>query len=367
MLSRLLVVGFVLASFSVRLSSAMESVRVSADGKGFVRRYSGKPFMPWGMNYSSNDLEERWDKDWPAIEGDLAELKRLGANVLRIHLQFDKFMAGPDKLRKHSLRQLGRFVKLAEKGGLYLDITGLACYTPADHLPWYDALDEARRWEVQARFWRAVARQCAGSPAIFCYDLMNEPVVPGSDDRKPGQWYSGQLFGGKDYLQMIALRQHGRPRDVIARDWAATLGAAIRKEDRERLITVGLLPTLKGTYFFGFVPTTLAPAIDFMSVHIYPEHKEPAEAMRILKQFVVPSKPLVVEETFPLSCSPEELRQFLLESRGTACGWLGHYLGKTQTELEALKRSAPLSLSDAASLQWFQLFQELKGQMAGGN
>src|SRR5260370_23757971 len=108
MLSRRLVVGFVLASFSVRLSSAMESVRVSADGKGFVQRASGKPFMPWGMNYSSNDLEERWDKDWPAIERDLAELKRLGANVLRIHLQFDKFMAGPHTLRRHPPPPAGR-------------------------------------------------------------------------------------------------------------------------------------------------------------------------------------------------------------------------------------------------------------------
>ena len=32
---------------------------------------------------------------------------------------------------------------------------------------------------MQARFWQAVAARCAASPAVFCYDLMNEPVVPG--------------------------------------------------------------------------------------------------------------------------------------------------------------------------------------------
>ena len=45
--------------------------------------------------------------------------------------------------------------------------------------PWYDALDESARWDAQAHFWEAIAEQCKTSPAVFCYDLMNEPVVPG--------------------------------------------------------------------------------------------------------------------------------------------------------------------------------------------
>ena len=40
--------------------------------------------------------------------------------------------------------------------------------------------------EAQARFWEAVATRCAGSPAVFCFDLMNEPVVPGGR-REPGE------------------------------------------------------------------------------------------------------------------------------------------------------------------------------------
>ncbi len=345
----------------------MESVRVSGDGRGLVLHPSGRPFTPWGMNYASNDIEDRWDRDWPGVERDLAELKRLGANVLRIHLQFNRFMAGPEQVSEHALGQLGRFLKLAEAKGLYLDITGLACYTPADNQPWYDALDEPQRWAVQSRFWQAVARRCKSSPAVFCYDLMNEPVSPGGDGRKAGQWYSGQLFGGYDYLQWIALAEGARPRDAIARDWARTLVAAIRKEDREHLVTVGLLPTLKGTYFFGFVPATLAPEVDFISVHIYPTHDNPAEAMRILKQFAVAGKPLVIEETFPLSCSAAELRQFLLDSRGIACGWIGHYLGKTRKELEHLKQSGRLTIPDATSLQWLALFEEMGTRMVGGH
>ena len=82
---------------------------------------------------------------------------------------------------------------LADETGLYLDLTGLGCYHKQDLPPWYDALEEAQRWEVQARFWSAIARACRGSPAVFCYDLMNEPVIGGG---KPGEWLTGEL-GGK--------------------------------------------------------------------------------------------------------------------------------------------------------------------------
>ena len=54
------------------------------------------------------------------------------------------------------------------------------------------SLDERPRWDVQARFWEAVARACADSPAVFCYDLMNEPVV--SEDKKDRGLDSGRFW-----------------------------------------------------------------------------------------------------------------------------------------------------------------------------
>ena len=82
----------------------------------------------------------------------------------------------------------------AEKTGIYLDITGLACYRKKDVPKWYDDLSEKDRWDVQARFWEAVAARCANSPAIFCYDLMNEPVVAGRA-RAPGDWLRAAAGG----------------------------------------------------------------------------------------------------------------------------------------------------------------------------
>src|SRR5207237_388260 len=104
-----------------------------------------------------------------------------------------RFMESPAKANVHSLLQLGKLVRLAEKTGLYLDLTGLGCYRKTDVPEWYDALSEGDRWAAQAVFWEAVAAECAKSPAIFCYDLMNEPLAPGGK-RKANDWYSGKPF-----------------------------------------------------------------------------------------------------------------------------------------------------------------------------
>src|SRR5262245_7885015 len=67
-------------------------IRVSKDGKGFELVPSGKKFIPWGFNYDHDAkgrlIEDYWDTDWDAIKGDFAEMKALGANVVRIHIQF---------------------------------------------------------------------------------------------------------------------------------------------------------------------------------------------------------------------------------------------------------------------------------------
>ena len=137
-------------------------------------------------------------------------MKRLGANVVRIHLQFGKFMKGPNEPNESALKQYARLVALAEQTNLYLDVTGLGCYHKKDVPKWYDRLSEEARWAAQANFWKYVANRSAQSPAIFCYDLMNEPVVPGGD-RKPEDWL-GPDFAGSCFVQCITLSQAGRPR-----------------------------------------------------------------------------------------------------------------------------------------------------------
>ncbi len=89
-----------------------------------------------GVNYDHDDagnlLEDYWASDWPRVVEDMREIKALGANVVRIHLQVGKFMTGTDQANQKSLDKLGELVRLAEELGLTLDVTGLACYHKAD-------------------------------------------------------------------------------------------------------------------------------------------------------------------------------------------------------------------------------------------
>jgi aryl-phospho-beta-D-glucosidase BglC (GH1 family) len=88
----------------------MPWVRVADDGHGFVLSSSGKPFVPWGFNYDHDEngrlLEDYWEEEWPKVEDDFRQMKQLGANVVRIHLQVSKFMTDPQKPNQASLERV---------------------------------------------------------------------------------------------------------------------------------------------------------------------------------------------------------------------------------------------------------------------
>ncbi len=336
-------------------SNEMQRVGVSRDKNGFVLEPSGKRFVVWGFNYDHDQagrlIEDYWNVDWPKVELDFQAMKMMGANVVRIHLQVGKFLDGPDTPNKRALDRLGKLVRLAESVGLYLDLTGLGCYQKEDVPGWYDALTEADRWGAQARFWRAVAGRCNQSPAIFCYDLMNEPVVPGGK-RANGEWL-GPAFAGKHFVQFITGDQNDRPRPEIASQWVRRLSAAVRGEDKQHLITVGLVdwsldrPGLTS----GFVPEKVAGDLDFLSVHLYPETGKIDEALKTLAGFAV-GKPVLIEETFPLKCSMDEFGLFVERSDKHAGGWIGFYWGTPPEELRRSKK-----ICDVVMLDWLEFFK----------
>ena len=335
--------------------SNLELIRPSNDGSGFIRAGSGAKFLAWGVNYDHDTpgrlLEDYWYQEWPTVVEDFKEIMALGANTVRIHLQTAKFMQTPTEPNKTSLEQLARLVDLAEETGLYLDITGLGCYHKKDVPDWYDAMDEAARWDVQARFWEAVAKTCAGSPAIFCYDLMNEPILPGADKAET-EWLAGE-FGGKHFVQRITLDLAGRTREQVAKAWVDKLVAAIRKHDDKHMITVGVIPWAlvwpnAKPFFYS---KEVGENLDFASVHFYPKKGEVEKALKALAVYEV-GKPLVVEEMFPLSCGIEELDAFIDGSRNIADGWISFYWGKS---IEDYARG-DLDIAGAIIKSWLEHF-----------
>ena len=349
-----------LAALSALAETPMPFVEVAADARGFRFAGTERRFAPCGFNYDHDDasrlIEDYWLKEWDAVAGDFREMKALGANVVRVHLQFGRFFPRADEPDAENLRQLTRLLALAEETGLYLDVTGLGCYRKSDVPAWYDALDEAGRWQAQAKFWATIAATCAQSPAVFCYDLMNEPVSPVGSG-KPGAWL-GPPFGGPDgfcYVQYNSRDQAERDRAVIAARWIETLVAAIRRHDKKHLVTVGLVDwslELPARLYSGFAPAKIVSPLDFISVHLYPRDDKLTDDLATLAAFAKAGKPVVIEETFPLNASMETFAKFIEASRKDAAGWMGFYWGKPVAELKP-----DVKIEDALVRAWLLFFQ----------
>jgi aryl-phospho-beta-D-glucosidase BglC (GH1 family) len=187
----LVVVSCVVAACGSPDSSSFEHgdvIVVNSDGWTFQHRQSKTPFVPKGVNYDHDSaepcerlLEEYWNDDWASVEGDFAEMKKLGFNAVRLHLQLPAFMNGPGAPNESALGRLDDVVELAHRNGQALLLTGLGNYRPDAVPQWFADLDDDAAMAAEAAFWQAIARRYPGEPAILGYDLQNEPVIAGSD------------------------------------------------------------------------------------------------------------------------------------------------------------------------------------------
>lgn len=341
---------------------ALEPIRLSQDGTHFVRGSQQERFLIWGVNYDHDRdgrlLDEYWDDAWSTVVEDFKEIKALGANCVRVHLQLGKFLESPATPNQQALQRLTELVRLAESLELYLDITGLACYHRANIPAWYDQLDEQQRWQAQKVFWQAVAQACAASPAIFCYDLMNEPILPGN--KVETEWLTGEL-AGKYFVQRISLDLRGRTRDEVAKAWINSLVDGIREHDQQHLITVGVIPWV---FVFGggqplFHSPEVGQRLDFVAVHFYPKRGEVDKALQALKAYDV-GKPIVIEEMFPLACDVAELTDFIHQSASLVDGYVSFYWGATADELRAPQ---PPSLAAAITASWLDNYSQLSQEL----
>lgn len=328
----------------------LKRVLVAQDGSHFVSEGETSEFRVRGFNYDHDNvgrlIEDYWNEQWTEIENDFCEMQELGANTIRIHLQFGKFMNSATEPNLQSLAKFTALVQLAERTRLYLDVTGLGCYHKRDVPDWYDALGEQERWEAQALFWQSVVKAAKGSPAIFCWDLMNEPVVPGGK-REDRDWL-GPAFGDKHFVQFITLDQANRSRPEIAKAWTRYLADAIRQTGDKAMITVGLVdwslnrPGLTS----GFEPKAILEDVDFIAMHLYPKSDQLAKDAETLRGFQL-GKPLIIEECFPLRCNTDELRDFLRQTSHLHNGWISFYWGSTPDELAEEK-----TMAAAITRQW---------------
>ena len=310
--------------FTQEVNSAERNPKIKIIKGAFIDS-EGKYFFPWGFNYTNSKgvelIEDNWDDKaiWGIITDDFQEMKDMGANVVRIHLQYHKFMEDQFTPNKHALWKLKDLVEMAETKELYLLITGLAAYRKSDQPDWYTNLNDRDRWETQKIFWKNIAKKVGQSNAVFAYDLINEPVVAvGCKTAGDCDWLPGEALGGYHFIQNISRNLENIFHETL-KSWIQEMTQAIRSVDDQTLITTGLL-NLGNVAQFG-------EDLDFISPHIYPGSKKIDVAVNFVENNQS-NVPLVITETFNLSCSIPELNEFLSRIEGKYQGLFGHYLKK---------------------------------------
>jgi aryl-phospho-beta-D-glucosidase BglC (GH1 family) len=138
--------------------------------------------------------------DYFLTEDDIAFMKKLGATVVRLPLNYRHFESdeNPFHYLEPGFERLDRAIKWCEKHGLYviLDLHAVQGWQNTD---WHcdNATRRALLWEhklFQDRFvglWEVLAEYYEGNATVAGYNLMNEPHTNGSQGRF-GNWDDNQ-------------------------------------------------------------------------------------------------------------------------------------------------------------------------------
>lgn len=302
-------------------SGALAMPRMTVHGD---RLYAGaKLWRAWGMNWGvANHVPVIAYFDHPTaanlsvLRAELGTARSMGANSMRIYLQLGQVMATATRPRTQTLAALGQLLALAQHDRIYLDITGDLVWRPSRSPAWYARLSRRARWQVQARFWKAVAHTAADSPAVLCYELTSEPTISPT-----AGYYYGQI-GPWWFVQSVATAR-GRRADQLARAWTKLLANAVRSQD-DRPVTIGLLPVTNGP----FAPANIAGLLDMLVVHEYPNTGQAPGGISLIRSFAASHKPVLLGETFMLNDDAPTQQTFLTGAAPYLSGALEFFDGQ---------------------------------------
>jgi len=313
---------------SPRACGAAPMARIHVRGD---RLYAGsRPWRAWGMNWGVGNhapviayFDHPSAANLAVLRGELRTARAMGANSMRIYLQLGQVMATPARARPSTLAALQRLLALAQRDGIYLDITGDLVWQPATAPAWYGRLSWPARWRVQQRFWRAVAHAASGSPAVLCYELTSEPIV----SQVPGYYYGNT--GGWWFVQSIATADPAHA-NALARSWTRLMAGAVRSQDN-RPVSIGLLPLTTGP----FSPANIAGLLDMLIVHEYPTAGHAPAAIAVIRAFASFAKPLLLGETFLLLDDTVTQESFLAGAAKDLVGAFEFFDGRNPSTIHA--------------------------------
>jgi len=370
------------SSFAPKNSQSPKSglIGTTPDGKGFIDRSSRQPFIPFGTNYYDPNtgwapkIWQQFDPD--RVAGHFAVMKKLGVNCARVFLTAATFQPDVNTIDPEALAKLDELVRIAREAEIRLILTGPDHWegSPAYWRPDRFGGEEALR--ALDNFWTVVGRRYRGEPAIFAWDLLNEPQMPWSNEAWQPRWnawlvakyhsreglkaaWGGEL-GDQEKIGDIRIPENkavqSNPRlldwqlfrESLADEWVRRQVEALRRADPTHLITVGYIqwsypvvrPGDPGLYA-AFNPHRQKQWLDFISIHFYPLMGAPFGSrdnweknlayLQTLLAYCHAGKPVVLEEYGWYGGGAPQQHPYLLEDQQAR--WIG-------AEIEASRRLA---------------------------
>ena len=128
------------------------------------------------------------------VEAQLVGMQQRNATLWRIFPQFQDVLTGPETINQSGIATLTAALNMAATHGIQATVTGLSDFVPRNNRGWLNKIGERLDSEekIQAAselWWGTLAKSWKGHPAVFSFDLQNEPV-----------WMSGPDSGGGGYI-----------------------------------------------------------------------------------------------------------------------------------------------------------------------
>jgi endo-1,4-beta-mannosidase len=402
----------------------MELIKVAPDGRGFVELDSGHPYIPFGTNYY--DPHTGWaPKLWRQFDAEKVRqhfrvMSGMGVNCARVFLTAGSFQPTAEKIEEQALAKLDMLVEIARENGVRLILTGpdhwegQPDYWKPDRFAGQEAL------QALERFWAVVAHRYRGEPAIFAWDLLNEPHIPWFVEQWRPMWnaWLHSTYGNREALKTawgdelneadewgnVAVPENlpnpGNPRlldwqnfrEHLADEWVRCQVEAIRRVDPTHLVSVGYIqwsyPLVRsgnpGRYA-AFNPRRQARWLDFVTIHFYPILGGPFESeqgwqknigyLQGVLAYCHTGKPVVLGEFGWYGGGAPQQNPYLSEqqqalwisgeieaSRSLADGWLSWPFADTPSSKD-ISLFAGLVKADLTLKAWGRKFKELASNL----
>jgi hypothetical protein len=164
----------------------MNIIQVHPAGWGFIESGTGQTFTPWGCNYYdpfTGWAPRLWEQFEPGrVSEQLDHIRAIGGNIIRVFTTLQNVLSGSEKINRPGIAKMEHMLSLAEAKGLRVIWSGPSLWEGAP-----DWWQEQAPYEAYARpdliaamqtAWRGFGQVFRGHPALFAYELHNEPFAP---------------------------------------------------------------------------------------------------------------------------------------------------------------------------------------------